>query len=856
MSTASPQSVLASWANEQDSWVRGIVRNAMSTRQAIGEDQLDALFEAFLVEKKLEPGEVQAFPVIAGEGTGRDGEPSFLLVKMDSVENVNMLAPGQHIDFNPRVTVLFGENGAGKTGYVRILKRMASVRSAEEVLPDITKSGGAAGQPRAQVTYRLGDTDYPTVWKNDEGVYPFTRLDVFDARAAVLHVDEELTYVYTPQDLSLFRLVMEAMDGIRSRLERKLEEIRPTGNPFLSRFARESVVYTEIEALGASTDIVAIEKLGTVAREEEEGLEGLRSRVDALRGGAADARLQIARAERELYGAALAALQIHGEFRRDEFRAAVQELSKAEEGVSTATRLAFSTESIPKVLEEAWSTFIQAGEKYIVDAVGDGYPRPTDRCIYCRQELGDAARALILKYRGFCDSELRRQVQAQQAAVDQLGSGVVGLDLEGLTREVVRRVASIGSEGEKPAALEKLEAMLPWLKRFQDGVKTRKFVEDSTSEKATSEAKVVLEAEISGLNQAISDVTAAVTERHRMLEEQSRILRELEARVTLRELFPEVKKHVMRAKWADRAGTILAQFRGLSRSLTDAAKLASEELLNQDFERHFRTECTALRAPRVKLEFPGRKGEAARRKLLSAEHKLSEILSEGEQKVIALADFLAEASMKQSAAPMVLDDPVNSLDYRRLTYVVDRIAEIARGRQVIVFTHNIWFATELLARFERDRGQCSYYDVREGTGCCGIVTGGTHPRADTFSALKGRINNVIQEAERATGETQAALVEQGYDFLRAVTEVVAEEDLLCSVTRRYQRNVMMTKLPKIKADRLPDAIKVIYAVYDKACGCIPSHAQPLEMLSVRPSVEDLKEDWSAVQAARDTYLRK
>jgi wobble nucleotide-excising tRNase len=40
------------------------------------------------------------------------------------------------------------------------------------------------------------------------------------------------------------------------------------------------------------------------------------------------------------------------------------------------------------------------------------------------------------------------------------------------------------------------------------------------------------------------------------------------------------------------------------------------------------------------------------------------VLSEGE-KVIALADFLAEASLKP-AAPVIFDDPINSLDYKRL----------------------------------------------------------------------------------------------------------------------------------------------------------------------------------------------
>jgi hypothetical protein len=45
------------------------------------------------------------------------------------------------------------------------------------------------------------------------------------------------------------------------------------------------------------------------------------------------------------------------------------------------------------------------------------------------------------------------------------------------------------------------------------------------------------------------------------------------------------------------------------RTLTDAAKEASEELLNNDFGRRFEDECKRLRAPNVTLDFPGRQGQ-------------------------------------------------------------------------------------------------------------------------------------------------------------------------------------------------------------------------------------------------------
>jgi hypothetical protein len=277
-------------------------------------------------------------------------------------------------------------------------------------------------------------------------------------------------------------------------------------------------------------------------------------------------------------------------------------------------------------------------------------------------------------------------------------------------------------------------------------------------------------------------------------------------------------------------------------------------LLNQDFERRFIEECRALRAPKVSVEFPGRRGQAARKKVLKAAVRLSDVLSEGEQKVIALADFLAETALRSASTPVVFDDPVNSLDHRRLEEVVTRIVKLSESRQVIVFTHNIWFATELLSRL-KSAGECTYYHVSTTDEGTGLVTSSSGPRWDTVKSIKGKINEVIQTAGAAAGDVQEALIEKGYGWIRSWCEVFVEQELLAHVTQRYQPNVMMTTLRDIRADRLDAARNVVVPIYEKACRYIDSHSQPLITLGTRPSLAELKADWKELLDARDAYLK-
>ena len=137
----------------------------------------------------------------------------------------------------------------------------------------------------------------------------------------------------------------------------------------------------------------------------------------------------------------------------------------------------------------------------------------------------------------------------------------------------------------------------------------------------------------------------------------------------------------------------------------------------------------------------------------------------------------------------------------------------------------------------------------------GAVARGSHPRTDTFNDRKKRIQHLIDEAKKASGETRQALIEKGYEELRGACEIVVEKDLLKGVTERYRPNVRMTVLHQIRADRLPAAVQGITPVFEKCCRMIASHSQPLTTLGIRPTLEGLELDWGTLRATREEYLK-
>jgi hypothetical protein len=85
---------------------------------------------------------------------------------------VNALSTRPGDSFQSRMTVLFGENGTGKTGYVHLLKRIASVRTSEPICPTFTTSFNASYAGGLSTLRRRRYVDHPTNDSRSARNYP------------------------------------------------------------------------------------------------------------------------------------------------------------------------------------------------------------------------------------------------------------------------------------------------------------------------------------------------------------------------------------------------------------------------------------------------------------------------------------------------------------------------------------------------------------------------------------------------------------------------------------------------------------------------------------------------------------
>lgn len=832
-----PRALLVDWANANDEWSRLLASEIIATGRPVGASTIDKAYQLFRQEKALDKRELPAVEKIDIIARQDESAPPLSLTRLSEVRGVNALVSGAVIEPHEGLTILYGENGTGKTGYSRIFKALANSRTADTILGNIDAE--ASEDQAAKLDFKLGHEAQELTWTGDRGVSPFTRMSIFDSPAVTTHVDDDLDYVYTPASLALFNHVTAAIQAVAAQIDTSVGALDTGSSGLLARFQRGSTIYPLIETLGASTDLADLKAKAITGDDVDTKLDGLAQAVGALRANTIGTQITALKAEQRVLTQAAAAAEALMAFDATAYNDALTRRAQLTSDYETFRSELFAAADLPAEPDDTWSQFIESGETYRQHLV-ELEAHDSDRCLYCRQPLLDPARDLLSRYSAYLEDKISADLRSADAVLAELKRQAAAVQ----SNELVAFLNENRDTNDQPS-------YFAWVDTIE-GAWSALAAAATSGASASLALLELLSQPKTDVDEALLTVGSSLTNLEEQQQNRTQALADKQAEyleyknaVELGKSWALIEAQVKNAKEADRLKTLKRPLPQLARTVTALAKTASDQLINQSFDALFLEECDALRAPALKLQFVGREGKAQRRKVMSGRHKPSKVLSEGEQKVLALADFLAEARLAGITAPVIFDDPVSSLDHRRINEVAQRIARLAEENQVIVFTHDILFATTLLGLFEKSK-RCAYFQITDEDGK-GKVTRATGPRWDTLSGIKGKINSTIQAAQQQDGEARDALVRVGYGWLRSWCEVFTETELLQGVTQRYQPNVGMTRLPNINTTKLGEIIPKVTDVFEEACRYIDAHSQPLVTLGVSPMLAGLEQRWAELQ---------
>lgn len=223
---------------------------------------------------------------------------------------------------------------------------------------------------------------------------------------------------------------------------------------------------------------------------------------------------------------------------------------------------------------------------------------------------------------------------------------------------------------------------------------------------------------------------------------------------------------------------------------------------------------------------------------------ISNVLSEGESRIVSLAAFLADVESRASNTPFVFDDPISSLDQRFEEATVSRLIRLCENRQVIVFTHRLSMVAMLEEAAKNQDVESQLVSIRREHWGVGEPSDTPIFAKKPENALNSILNDRLPKARKvleSQGQAEYELLAKGIcSDIRILLERFIENDLLADVVQRFRRSVntvgKLKKLSKITAEdcNLFDDLMTEYSRYE--------HSQALDAPVLLPSPEEFQRD--------------
>ena len=735
---------------------------------------------------------------------------------------------------------------------------------------------GKPAPAEARIRYKLeGAKDVSeTTWRDGEhGPSEIAHLSVFDSHNARLYVDERNRIDYLPYEIELLTRFGQILTSLQRGLsaettavDERLNVGLPAGYTLgtavselvnsltLKTPVEELPTVKEIDALGTWTDELA-EKFAALQR-----TIGNDPRVLANRCRRVQAVVSTLVEELTKSRAALS------KTKATELEQTVRHARAMAEAASLAATTLFKHEPLPNVGSDPWRLMFQHAKEYSKLAYPDVEPPATqdgDRCVLCQQPLAEEAGERLRRFQSYVAGEARKDAENASAIRDEKSAAIKAVllrsakDAKALLGEYAglsdaRSETAANIETFVKAAHERRNKLLAAVRSgdFSDITE----IDGSVIDKLHAE-KQALSDEADAYDRTAGDDAERENRKRQLaaLLDQKRLSENLET-IRARRKDLELRARLQECVSAAKTNALSLQVNALRKVL-----------VTEDLNNRIRVEIDALDLAYIPLQIndDSRKGESGFAVTLDTQRKVAsrDVLSEGEQRALGLACFLADVNGQPVKHGIIVDDPVSSLDNVRIRGVAARLVdEAAAGRQVIVFTHNLLFFSEVMslaaAQVPNPVPVLTNVVRKAADVGFGVIEKDDEPwEAKPTSRRIDRLREKIKVLERIVdqdGDAYREGVEGFYTDLRETWERLVEEVLLSRVVERFGSDVKTQSLKGVVVN--DEDYKIIFWAM-KRVSLRSGHDMAAAKNMPLPKIKELKEEAKALDTYRDT-LRK
>lgn len=777
-----------------------------------------------------------------------------LLTRLENIKGVNALSENQCIEFSENLTIIYGANGSGKSSYVRLLKKAFLSKAPEDILPNIHVNGESK---TVDATFVFNsNTDSITLnYSTDQHSAVFKQFAVFDGKSALKHLTgENNKFEFRPAGLNFFADYTDVVNRVEQKLKSDIES-KSSANEFIFWFEGESEIKTLIENLSASTKTEDLSKHTPFLEQDKAEKQVNQKQYDELSVASKQKESEIKKLENikkrleenkkkiEILNESFSTNNI------DRVKKAITDYIEKQASLKTEGSIKFATSKIDGIGTEEWREFILSAERFAQhqhqNHGNSTYPEQTDNCLLCHQALSDEAQRLITNYWKFIKSDAEQEEKQAKKNLDQLQK-----DFETLNFNLFSDENSLAAwlNDKYSSFLEGLKQKLEEQRILSESIISS--IQNKMADDIGQEIKInVLEYENIDTNIDSLIVTFKEDQQIKELETLLKSIKYLEHKEKLNLRLPLFRKFIDDKIWIKQAGEF--NFKRHKQQVTLAEKTLSEKYFNQKYIDKFNEECKNLNGNFDVTIAPIKSSGGTSYRQLNLKGKTpNAILSEGEQKIIAIADFIAEMQLSKVNRGIIFDDPVTSLDETRKSEIAKRLVKESNSKQVIIFTHDLVFIHSLLNHGE-DTATISFCHWMEKIDDqVGLVwLHNSPPSEQNYGNVEpAKLYRDKCLKKDCSPEERQILLKQGFAALRTCYEVLVINTLFNKVIQRFDERVRFERLEEVYITE--DVKNELLRHFSQCCMYMEGHTHSDKYAYKKPEPKDLNEEIKNYEALK------
>jgi energy-coupling factor transporter ATP-binding protein EcfA2 len=786
-------------------------------------------------------------------------DATVVLTSLHTLVNIGKIPSDQTLQFQSQgLTIAYGGNGTGKSGYARVLKQACRARSPGTIYANAYDPNFAQLTPSATIAFELDDTPAQEPWSGRLGHVSRPELrgiSVFDGDCASHYLQARESATFQPVALTYLQKLANGLSlALRPRLQAEITGLAVDVTPF-NVIPADTDAGRAVHPISATTDLTRARAHATLTADEQAELARLPQEINEADPTAKAALLDNAATKvDELVSAIGTAAGVVSDEAIGAMQSAHRRLVDAEAAERAASALLQAEDAtplLPGTGQGPWALLFNAAREY---STGTAYPEQdfpvtgdSAQCVLCQQSLTSEATDRLQRFDRYVRDTASEAAQAARIGWRQLARDVAQATVTFTVSQVMSASLSARIETLPDDIRIFQEDLLSRLQWLRVAVTNGEWGERPTFRSANPTASIQqiannLRAEATALR-ANLDATSLAAKQLR--------LKELNARHLLSEHIDSIAAVVGNLGRKLKLQNCLEDI-GSTRTITIFAGQLARTYVSEALADRMNDELKKLSLYHIRagVSSTGDVG-SVRLGILLSDSQLDPhlVLSEGEQRMCALAYFFAELHQSRSSSGIVFDDPVSSLDHNHRTAVAQRIVEECAIRQTIVFTHDAVFFGELTTLC-RDAGQAaSVTSISYRAEGPGYIDAGLpydmRRHRERIAEHRTSQRQIAANFNNPPGDEERLAIRNVYDDLRVTIEVGIEDTILNETVVRFRENISVGRLDGVMTVQEAE-YREVQRLHDKCCRNVRAHSHAAAQQRAVTQPAELLQDIEAV----------